>query len=305
MKVSPIHINSFIDYARMKGMQWSGDVIEELSPRQFYSIVRKIADFVNDDLLGVRVGYHQRLQTLRAVYELSLKTEEIGEAICYRHNRLEQTMPLVKIERSQVLEEVTYDLRIEEGDERTSRHVAEALLSQMAMEISLMSGSRNVFEIYSPYRNDEYPEEWRTGDKFRIVMRLCETGLAYFESTGLSVIIPEYLRMIEYLSQDTTSTGFVKSSILKMSFPVLPDLETTSYGMNLAPRTLQRRLTREGSSFRQICDDLKRNTSDLLLSDRSLDVSEISNVLGYSEPAAYIHAFMKWHGKSPSEFRRS
>lgn len=303
MKVSPIHINSFIDYARMKGMQWTGDVVDDLSPTQFFSAVREITDFVDDDLLGVRIGHLQRLHTLRLVYDISLRTGELGEALCYRHNRLQQILPMIKIERSQLLQDVSYDLTISDGDERASRCLAEAVLSVMAMEIGLMSGCRSGVRIVSPYRNDDYPDEWQMGDRFRIITRICETELKHFRSIGLNLIIPEYLKQIDELNEIESFTGFVKSSILRLAHPVLPDLDTTSYAMNIAPRSLQRRLMKEGSSFRQICDDIKRTSSDLLLSDRSLDVNKISMVLGYSEPAAYIHACMKWHGKSPSELR--
>jgi AraC-like DNA-binding protein len=94
----------------------------------------------------------------------------------------------------------------------------------------------------------------------------------------------------------------VKISALMLSKPVLPDLNTISFNLNMATRTFQRKLTKEGSSYREISEELRRKIS-LLLLRHDFSVSDISTILGYSEPASYIHSFVKWHGKSPSEVR--
>jgi hypothetical protein len=59
----------------------------------------------------------------------------------------------------------------------------------------------------------------------------------------------------------------------------------------------------EGSSFSRVLDELRRDLSDELLSDRKLSVAEVAFLLGYSEPSAFQRAFRRWRGVSPRRFR--
>jgi AraC-like DNA-binding protein len=71
----------------------------------------------------------------------------------------------------------------------------------------------------------------------------------------------------------------------------------------VSPRTLQRRLTDEGTSFQQLLDDVRRETAERHLNDSVLAIAEISFVLGYSEPAAFHRAFKRWHRVTPQTYR--
>ena len=73
----------------------------------------------------------------------------------------------------------------------------------------------------------------------------------------------------------------------------------------VSPRTLSRRLAEEGTSFRKILDDLRREFGCALLQDRSLSVADVAFFLQYSEPAAFNRSFRRWTGQTPREFRNS
>src|SRR3546814_5834265 len=53
--------------------------------------------------------------------------------------------------------------------------------------------------------------------------------------------------------------------------------------LNMHPRTLQRRLKEEGSSFEAIKDDVRRDVAARYLSESDLPLTRISSLLGYSE----------------------
>ena len=73
--------------------------------------------------------------------------------------------------------------------------------------------------------------------------------------------------------------------------------------MHLSPRTLIRRLTNAGTSFGAMLDRHCKRRADALLADGSFPVSEIAYRLGYSDPANFVRAFRRWHGRTPSEHR--
>ena len=82
-----------------------------------------------------------------------------------------------------------------------------------------------------------------------------------------------------------------------------PDLWRIASRLGTSPRTLQRRLSERGTSFSRVLDELRRELSDELLGDRKLAVTEVSFLLGYSEPSAFQRAARRWRGVSPRRSR--
>ena len=78
---------------------------------------------------------------------------------------------------------------------------------------------------------------------------------------------------------------------------------TAARALTVSGRTLSRRLADEGTSFRGILDDVRREFACALLQDRSLSVGDIAFFLQYSEPAAFHRAFRRWTGQAPGDFR--
>lgn len=71
-----------------------------------------------------------------------------------------------------------------------------------------------------------------------------------------------------------------------------------------SPRTLQRRLAEQGTTFQQLLDDTRRHLAEAHLLDGQLDLAEVSLLLGYSEQSAFTRAFRAWTGLPPAQWRR-
>lgn len=74
--------------------------------------------------------------------------------------------------------------------------------------------------------------------------------------------------------------------------------------LNLHPRTMGRRLEEEGVTFEQLKDEVRLAASRELLARTELAVSDVATALGYATPSAFVRAFRRWTGKSPSVWRR-
>ncbi|WP_026306772.1 helix-turn-helix domain-containing protein [Smaragdicoccus niigatensis] len=81
-----------------------------------------------------------------------------------------------------------------------------------------------------------------------------------------------------------------------------PSMESVADELHLDPRTLRRRLTEEGTSFRALVDDVRRTLAESLLAD-DMTIDAIAVRLGYAETASLTHAFTRWTGMSPSRWR--
>ncbi|MFT3805210.1 MAG: AraC family transcriptional regulator ligand-binding domain-containing protein [Burkholderiaceae bacterium] len=82
-----------------------------------------------------------------------------------------------------------------------------------------------------------------------------------------------------------------------------PTLAALARLRGLSPRTLDRHLRNEGSSFRDLAIDVRNARARRLLADGGLPVSEIAYRLGFTDVANFSRAFRKANGVSPSDFR--
>jgi len=69
-------------------------------------------------------------------------------------------------------------------------------------------------------------------------------------------------------------------------------------------RTLQRRLSREGLTYDKLLEDTRRMMATELLEDGNLQLSTIAYHLGYREQSTFNHAFKRWYGVTPGEWRK-
>lgn len=82
-----------------------------------------------------------------------------------------------------------------------------------------------------------------------------------------------------------------------------PTLPRVARKLAMSPRTLQRRLDLEGTSFVDVLDTTRRHFAQKYLEERSLALTEIAYLLGFSEQSAFTRAFHRWFGAAPSQVR--
>jgi AraC-like DNA-binding protein len=73
-------------------------------------------------------------------------------------------------------------------------------------------------------------------------------------------------------------------------------IDTVARRLAVTPRTLQRRLAQAGTSFETLCDQVRRLAAERYLTHTTLSISEVTYLLGYSEPPAFHRACKRWFG---------
>lgn len=74
--------------------------------------------------------------------------------------------------------------------------------------------------------------------------------------------------------------------------------------LGMHPRTLQRRLREEGTRFEDIKDDLRRDVALRYLGQKSISLTRLATMLGYSEPSVLTRSCYRWFATSPRNVRR-
>ena len=81
-------------------------------------------------------------------------------------------------------------------------------------------------------------------------------------------------------------------------------IDSVARELTTTARTLQRRLEQAGVSYQDLLEETLRETAEQYLLDRSLPISEVAFLLGYSEPSAFHRAFKRWNNVTPLNFRQ-
>lgn len=75
--------------------------------------------------------------------------------------------------------------------------------------------------------------------------------------------------------------------------------------MGLSKRTLQRQLSAENVSFKELLDLYRQEQAMMMLQNGQRDMGQVAYSLGYNEQSSFNRAFKRWTGQSPSAWLRS
>ena len=70
--------------------------------------------------------------------------------------------------------------------------------------------------------------------------------------------------------------------------------------LGVSGRTLQRRITEEGSTFRALLAEARQELCRLLLADSAIEIDGIACMLGYQHTSSFYRSFRKWEGVTPN-----
>ncbi len=83
-----------------------------------------------------------------------------------------------------------------------------------------------------------------------------------------------------------------------------PRIETVAEIAGVSVRSLQRRLSENGSSYSRVVDQARYQAASRLLRESDTRITDIAIDLGYTDSAHFTRAFKRWAGITPSEYRR-
>jgi AraC-like DNA-binding protein len=145
-------------------------------------------------------------------------------------------------------------------------------------------------------------------DRERSVIRaprgMLDEPLPQADPHTLAVCVAECERILERRQRHQGLSARVRSVLLSAPGE-MPGLEAVAASLHMHPRTLRRRLAEEDTSFRAITNDVRATLATGLLAQVGLTVEQVARRLGYAETAAFNHAFSRWFGVAPNEYRRS
>ena len=111
----------------------------------------------------------------------------------------------------------------------------------------------------------------------------------------------------EALADRPQVRGSLRSAVERVLPQLLPHAKASASNvaqrLAISTRTLSRKLRDEDVSFVEILEETRAALAKRYLAERDLPVSEIAWLLGYGEVSTFTHAFKRWTGMTPRQFR--
>ncbi|TBU90604.1 AraC family transcriptional regulator [Phytopseudomonas dryadis] len=116
------------------------------------------------------------------------------------------------------------------------------------------------------------------------------------------------LELCEQELQQLTRTRSLRERVSQLLGPLLhgrePDMRDIARRLQLPSWTLRRRLAEEGTQFRSILNETRRDLAIAYVRDTELAFGEIAYLLGFASAEAFQRAFKRWLQQTPGEARR-
>ena len=268
-----------------------------------------------DSLLGLHVAAEMDLRDAGILFYLMASSATVAEALEQLARYVATTNEAVRIEilRHKVETVLTarFLLGVDEPRRQASEFLALAVIRALCRETNRDFAPSRVTFVHA--RNSDLRE----------IHCLLRCPVEFAHATG-SWVFPQSVMELPIISQDSRLLqileahaddllskrrktaglrGMVENHLLSLlpSGKVQAAVVAQQLGMSL--RSLTRQLAAEGVSFGEILDHLRNRLAVRYLEDQRISLQQIAWLLGYSELAAFNHAFKRWFGTSPSRAR--
>lgn len=110
-----------------------------------------------------------------------------------------------------------------------------------------------------------------------------------------------YLRTLSPSDDDVT--GHIRTVINDLLVFGSSSMETVARALVVHPRTLQRRLAEQGTTYAHLLDNLRRDRARHYLTETRMPFRDVSARLGFAEQATFSRACHRWWGVPPRRVR--
>ncbi len=119
----------------------------------------------------------------------------------------------------------------------------------------------------------------------------------------LSILEPALAASLREIEARSSLSEQVKILIKRRIASGRPEVADVARELGMSERTLQRRITEQGSSYRGLLDEARQELGRHLLSDDQNGIDEIAFLLGFQDTSSFYRAFRSWEGVTPAQWR--
>jgi AraC-like DNA-binding protein len=107
---------------------------------------------------------------------------------------------------------------------------------------------------------------------------------------------------VNTLTDKKSFQDLVKNLLLTEFKVQIPSVEIIASRLNMTPRTFQRKLLEEGTTYRKLSGSVRKELALQLIKKSNHKMEEIAQMLGYSDASSFRRAFKQWTDNNPSDY---
>jgi AraC-like DNA-binding protein len=274
-----------------------------------------------DPLLGLHVGMRVEPHSIGVLGQAlsNANTLEHAYTLFQRYGRLVYDEPLVELvsDGEEAALRVVRDSNIDPEQVRplieflvaSLLHIAGALMggSQRGNQFLKRVEFRHTAAVSeSHYRRIcQAPEVSFSGNYNALVFDIAafQQPVVWADQKRLAEITASADLALRKLATERDIVARVRAAITRRLLGKAPTLVKIAEDCAMSRATLQRKLALQNTNFQAQLDDVRLEIAADMLADRRNRITDIALILGYSETAAFDHAYKRWTGSTPQQNR--
>lgn len=291
-----------------------GEAAASLSFDDFQRLIRDAIALTQEPALGLLVGERLLVNSHGMLGFAAMNSSSIRQALGLLGSFFQLRTTLVSARHEIVAGEIRliFEETIPLGDVR--RPVLEAVVLTVKNLVDYITmGSYPVTRAVFPFAKPAYADlaqdlfncELRWGQRwagFTMPAHALDAPLPTADPAAFQQAMLICQRELDNMTQPQSWAARIRRVMLEKQSG-FPSLKVTARLFHLTPHTLHRRLQNEGSSYRDILEEVRHTLAVAHLRTHHLSIQEIAFDLGYTDLANFRRAFKRWEGVSPSAFR--
>jgi AraC-like DNA-binding protein len=293
----------------------SAQMVEWQKAAKLYDL---LADITNNEQIGLAMGSDVPVSVTGMVGFMMQASKNLEDAIqvyCqYGHMVCPMIVHKYKVEGDLAIMELHQNALWKTTYPRNARIAIDFVLASTVGFIRKLSGRtiypQSVEVEYAKTAVSAYHEVLRCPVLFnaplhRLVFHAADLKTPLLTSdVSLYEMFKSILGQKKSLAVQASVRDAVKHLLLMQFKGQIPTIDDAAAGLNMTVRNLQRRLTEEQTSFREIAGEVKKELALHLIKNRTGTITEVAEVLGYNDLPAFRRAFKGWTNATPKEVRK-
>jgi AraC-like DNA-binding protein len=272
------------------------------------------------ELLGpdvpLKLGTHVSLEKLGVcgyLFQNGTSIQEVADQFV-RYQKLLYAVSNFQIKNDKTTCRIEHSIKIPAYNYYERIAVELAFSSMITILRELVQQDFKPLRLELSFRKPNYVKSYREIFSSSLMFNQKNNAIV-FSRKLMSTAIPgsqSYIKYImeqhaNYLLKEKKGWEGIKNEVIKIALELLPNsilnIEMVAEKLKMSRWTLTRKLKKEGLTFKDLINGLKKDMALNYLANDNLSITEIAFLLGYSEASAFHRAFKSWTGKTPRDYR--
>jgi AraC-like DNA-binding protein len=293
-----------------------GKAVEFIPYRKMVELLHYTALALERPDFGLALAQEQGGTAILGPLEVAMKNcPTLGEALAYYMTHSDLISPAVSMAlewdattgRPYFRHEMF--VRYPPHSQQVSEHAMAALHHGL---VGMSNGKVRSREVWFAHGALSNPAFYRRYFGTRVEMNMPYTAL-FLDEADLDIALPDTARNLfdladAYIDKECaeirTFASKVRSIVIKLLAQGPVTKAIVARKLNMHPKTLQRRLQEEGTTFELLRGQVRRDTALRYLTETAIPITRVAAMLGYSETAVLSRSCRQWFGYAPSTLRR-